>query len=227
MSSFRFARLTGGQCVFDQVPNPAITGSLGGLTIAEGTFWNDVTQKNLLARVNGITGSHVQGINVNTTPITATNPSSAAALMTFALPAGYLSVTGKTLRLWAAGAYTTASGQTPTLTFTVLIGGITPLTFVSTATTASVTKTWNVEALITTVTAGTSGTVEAHGLLNIELGGGAAGSVAESSFNDTVTAVSSTQDLTIANTLQLQVLASSSNAGNSVVQRQFVVEVLN
>ena len=221
MSSFRFNDTASGQALFEQVPSPGV------FKLKEGHFWNDVTQKNILTQINGQAGSLVQGIKDSVTPVTATNPSVAADLITFALPAGFQNVVGKTLRIWASGRYVTAGGQSPTLTFTLLEGGITPLTWVSTATTASMTKVWNIEAFVTTLTAGATGTLLAHGLLNVELGGTAAGAVAVSSFNDTVIAASSAIDLTAANTLKLQILASSSNAGNSVVQDQLVVEVIN
>jgi hypothetical protein len=221
MSSFRFNDTASGQALFEQVPSPGV------FKLKEGHFWNDVTQKNILTQLNGQAGSLVQAINVNNTPVTATNPSSAADLMTLALPAGYTSITGKTLYVWGSGSYTTAGGQTPTFTLVLKIGTLSLLTLVTAATTASVTKTWNIEGFITTVTAGAAGTYEAHGLLGIELGGGAAGSVAATGINDAIVAVSSTLDLTAAQTLKLTGLFSSSNAGNNIVQRQMVVQVLN
>jgi len=221
LSTFRFEKSTMGQARFEQVPAPS------AFQLAEGHFWNDATQKNILTQINGQAGSLVQGINVNITPVTATNPSSAADLMTLTLPAGYANVLGKTLYLWGAGNYTTAGGQTPTFRLRVLLGGVAVLSFTSTATTASVTKTWNIEGFITTSATGATGTVEAHGIFNIELGSGAAGSVAESSFNDAVTAASSAIDLTAADVLKLDCLFSSSNASNSISQRQLVLQVIN
>lgn len=222
MSTVRFEKVFGGQCAFEQVPSP------GKFQLREGSFWNDATQKNLLNQLNGQAGSLISSIAVNTSPVTATNPSTAANLMSLALPAGYTSVAGKTLYVWGAGAYTTAGGQTPTLNIAINIGALSNVvTWTSTATTASVTKTWNFEAFITTVTAGSSGTYEAHGILDVELGGGAAGSVATSAFNDAITAVSGTLDMTAANTLQVQTTLSSSNASNSVVQRQLYIQVIN
>jgi len=222
MSTVRFEKVFGGQCAFEQVPTPS------AFQLQEGHFWNDVTQKNILARLNGATGSLVQGININVTPVTQADPNTTAKnLMSIALPAGYQNVAGKTLRVWGEGTYVTAGGQSPTVTIALTLGGVTPVTWTSTATTASMTKTWHFEAYITTVTAGATGTLEAHGALDIELGGTGAGAVAVSKFNDAVIAVSSTLDLTAANTLQVTGLMSSANAGNSLVQRQMVVEVLN
>lgn len=221
MSSFRFNDTFSGQACFEQVPSP------GTFKLREGHFWNDVTQKNILTQINGQAGSLVQGVKVNASPVTATNPSVAADLMTFAMPAGFTNVAGKTLLVTACGTYTTAGGQTPTITLTLLVGGITPLTFVTAATTASVTKNWKLEAYLTTVTASSVGTFEAHGSFTFELGAGAAGSVATTEILDLNAAVSSTVDLTAAQTLKLQGLMSSSNAGNSIIQRQFIVEVLN
>lgn len=220
-STFRFEKSTIGQARFEQVPSPGV------FQLAEGHVWNDVSQKNILTQINGQAGSVVQGINVNITPVTATNPNSAADLMTLTLPAGYANVLGKTLYVWGAGNYTTAGGQTPTFRLRILLGGVVVLSFTSTATTASVTKTWNVEGFINTSATGATGTVEAHGLFNVELGAGAAGSVAESTFNDAVVAASSAIDLTAANILKADCLFSTGNASNSIVQRQLIVQVLN
>jgi len=221
MSTVRFEKGALGQALFEPVPSP------GAFQLREGHFWNDAIQKNILTQINGQAGSLVQGINTNITPVTATNPSAAADLMTMTLPAGYANILGKNLYVWGAGSYTTTGGQTPTFRLRVLLGGVVVLSFTSTATTASVTKTWNIEGFITTSATGATGTVEAHGLFNIELGGGAAGSVAESSFNDAVVAASSAIDLTAADVLKMDCLFSSSNASNSISQRQLIVQVVN
>ena len=221
MSTVRFEKVFAGQSCFEQVPSPGV------FQLREGHFWNDVTQKNILTQINGQAGSLVQAINVNVTPVTATNPSAAADLMTMTLPAGFANILGKTLYVWGSGNYTTAGGQTPTFRLRLLLGGVAILSFTSSATTASVTKTWNAEGFITTSLVGSSGTVEAHGIFNVELGAGAAGSVAESSFNDAVVAASSAIDLTAADVLKMDCLFSSSNASNSIVQRQLIVQVMN
>ena len=163
----------------------------------------------------------------NITPVTATNPSAQADLMTFTFPTGALNSLNRTIYFWGAGAYTTASGQTPTFRLRASLGGVTILDFTSGATTASVTKTWNAEGYIVVSATGATGTVEAHGIFNVELGAGAAGSVAETSYNDAVVAASSSIDLTASNILKLTALFSSSNAGNSITQRQFIAELGN
>lgn len=224
MSLFADERPVVSQITYDPTVLPTGSGTTG---VPDGTVWYDATQKALKSQMNGNIIAPVSSIVVNNTPVTATNPSAAANLMTATIPASSLNVVGKTLSIWAAGAYTTAGGQTPTFTLTVLLGGITPLTFTSTATTASVTKIWNLDAVLSVVSTGATATLECHGIFSVELGAGAAGSVAETSFNDTVIAVSSTVDLTASQTLKLQGLFSSSNAGNSIVQRQFIVELEN
>lgn len=217
---------------------PVGSGGVATTIASPGAIWYDAIQQNYQSVIAGTVAGLQSCLPVNITPVTATNPSSAANLMSVVFPltgptnaagntVNILSAVGKTIDFWAAGAYTTAAAQTPTVNFTLTLGGTTILTWTSGATTASVTKTWSIEGTIVVASVGTSGTVEAHGLLNIELGAGAAGSVAESSYNDAVIAVSSAINFNTALTLQLTTTMSTSNAGNSVVERQQIVEVEN
>lgn len=195
-----------------------------------GTVWNDVSGGGLqLIPSYSITGAGIVSSPApNITAVTATNPSAEANLMTLpTFPAGSINLIGKTLYFWAQGKYTTAGAQTPTLRIRAYYGSVAILDFTSAATTASVTKTWNVEGFIVTSATGASGTVQASGIFNVELGAGAAGSVAETSYNDAITAASSAIDLTAAEQFKLTALFSSSNAGNSVVQQLLVAEVAN
>lgn len=225
---------------FDPTKPPTSIGSgATALTNAQpGALWYDAGVQNYQSIIAGAVAGLQTCLPANVTPVTATNPSVAATLYTVTFPlAGYtnaagtsvniLSAVGKTIDFWVAGAYTTASGQTPTINFLLTLGGTTIGTWTSTATTASVTKTWSIEGSATVVSTGATGTLETHGLLNIELGAGAAGSVGETSFNDTNVAVSSSVNFTTSLALVLTTTMSSSNAGNSVVGRQLIIEVEN
>lgn len=218
MSLFRGENPTLGRFRLDQVGAPQI--------VTEGDIWNDATLKSMQAKINGLQGALSLTAATNVTPVTATNPNPVANLMSYAVPAGALNASGKGLYIFGSGLYTTAAAQTPTIAIAVKLGSVTLLTFTSTATTASQTNfPWNFEAFLVVNATGATGTLECHGSMNILLGASATGAI--SGFNDVTTAVSSTLDLTAAQTLQVTALMSSSNAGNSVAQRSLVVQTLN
>lgn len=202
------------------------SGAPAGANLAEGDVWNDITAKAILGQVNNIKGAVSFTATVNVTPVTATNPNPNGNLMSYPIGAGGLNVLGKGLYVWCAGLYTTAAVQTPTVTISVKIGSVTVLSTVSQATTAAQTNfPWNLECFINTAAIGATGTVEAHGILDILLGASATAPV--SAYNDANTAVSSAIDLTAAQTLQVVGAMSSANAGNSIVQRQLYIATLN
>ena len=196
-------------------------------TSVAGDLWLDSTKKAITVAPVATAVEYLSGSLYNSaTPITATNPSTIADLMAFTLPAGVLSRTGKQLRVCGGGTYTTASGQTPTFTLTYAMAGVAPLAIVSAATTASATTMpWDSCATFTTVTAGASGTVEAGGRFSMVLVTTAAAAAA--TYLGTNTAVSSAFDQTATVALKMRATMSSSDAGNSVVQRWISVELLN
>lgn len=223
MSLFRDESPIHGALILD--PYKAVTGTSNG--VVPGSIWYDSATSSFQTQLPVGQSALVSAAVTNITPVTATNPSSQADLMTFTFPAGSLNALNRTIYFWGAGNYTTAGAQTPTFRLRASLGGVTVLDFTSGATTASVTKTWNVEGYIIVSATGATGTVEAHGIFNVELGAGAAGSVAETSYNDAVIAASSSIDFTAADILKLTCLFSSSNGGNSIVQRQFIAEIGN
>jgi hypothetical protein len=224
MSLFRGERPTLSKLRFDAIGAP--TKSSTPEILQEGDMWKDAKQQSFQYVVGGQQVGGIYQVSSNITPVTATNPNPTGNLMSVALPAGYLNAVGKTLYVWAAGLYTTAAAQTPTVTISVTIGGVTMISCVSQATTASQTNfPWNFEGFITMAAGGTTANAEAHGILDILLGGTSTAPV--SAYNDTSTAVSSNFDSTVAQTLQVVAAMSSSNAGNNVVQRQIQLAVLN
>lgn len=211
-----------------------VTGKPSGLQgPTEGQVWYDSVNKNLYAFIGGQVVSFTGGAaNVNytntATPITATNPSSAATLFSYAFPAGALNVANRVIYLFGSGYYTTASGQTPTVTVAVTLGDGTNtrtlLTWTSGATTASASNIpWNFDGYIFTDSTGTSGTMLSHGTLNLTLGTSAG--AATGSYLDTNHAASSALNLTLATTLNITTTMSSSNAGNSVTEDSLLVQV--
>lgn len=174
-----------------------------------------------------------QGAVSSVTPVTATNPSSASALQQLTLTAGLLNIAGNsggTFNYQAAGIYTVASLQTPALTWTLHACAVsacasgTDRTLFSIVTPSVVTATnniWIIRAKIANTATGASGTLFAHGTVTIEL---TAASDLGTPSNDSNTASTAAIDLTGVVYLQLYVTASSSNAGNTVINDQSSLE---
>lgn len=176
------------------------------------------------------TGGGGSGSSVtSTTPVTATaNVTTDQALMELALSAGYLNSSKEPFLFNGAGVYTTPVGQTPTLTFKVKLctisgcGSGTVVTLVSVVTTAtlasSTNNNWNLSFMGYTATTGTTGNLEIHGPLSVDLG--ALTTTADSIFNDVNTAVSGNIDLTAALFVDFTVATSTGSASNAITQRQ-------
>lgn len=120
------------------------------------------------------------------------------------LPAGYLNVLGRSFQICGNGNATTNS--TPgtltvkgTLSSIYGVTTITPWSVVSGTTSASAVVPFNFCATFTTAATGATGTLWVHGCVNY----GLAGTAPATAACDVVVAVSSTVDLTAANTLAL------------------------
>ena len=182
---------------------------------------------NMVTILNGSGGGSGNSV-VNITPVTVSaNTTSDQTLMELSLTAGYLNTLASPFLINAAGIYTTASGQTPTLTFKVKLctvsgcgsGTVVTLTSIPSLATLSANSNnpWNFSFLSYTSTTGAMGNVEIHGPLAVDLG--ALPSSAAAVFNDENTAVSSNIDLTAALFIDFTVATSTGNAGNSITQR--------
>jgi hypothetical protein len=235
MSLFRAERPSVNRVHFEgtQLPTP---GNVSGGTSAgptPGDIWFDLTTQTF----QSITGAGQAGLASSyaspplvAAAVTATNPSSAAALMTYAFPVGQLNAVGKAFNIFAGGNYTTATGQTPTFTIAVTLGDGTNtrtlLTWTSGATTAVATaQPWNLDGTVVIQASGSSGTAYAHGAASITLG--TTTTAASAKYLDANTAVTSAVNLTLATTLTVTALFSSSNAGNNVVEDMLVITNLN
>jgi hypothetical protein len=200
----------------------------------EGQYWNDISQKAIKAQVNGLLLSDLGVINVQQA-IAAVGSNSNAELVaaTFNIPGGSVNVINKGLQIYAAGLWTTAA-NTPTLTLRLRLGGLAGVLLAqfgpSTALTTGLTNMpWSLDGTVLTVTTGATGTLEGHGLWNIQLSG-TAGQATETSFCDATTAPSATIDLTTATANQALVLTaqfSIATVGNAFSVRAFEVAVEN
>lgn len=215
MSLFRDENPYLGLVTHDQISNPPVS--------QEGQFWNSATQKNLQFFLNGqLLGNHA-AIAPNVTPVTGTNKTSAFALQTVALPAGFLNAVGKGLYVYAAGTYNL--GAASTQTYTIALGSNTLASFsVGNNANTGVALPWNMDLYCITQTAGSSGAVEAHGIMNIGIGATAAAAI--TSYNDANTATISL-DVTAAYTLQVTALLGTGNASSSQTSRILLAEVFN
>ena len=149
----------------------------------------------------------------------------AQTLFTKALNAGELNMSGRTYSLTGYGIYTFAGGSTPNITFTLTLGGVTIATVVAGAlnTAASTNMPFDFSFTFTVATTGSSGTVEAHGYVDMNLTANTPAGVM-SYFRDVNTAVSAAIDLTAADTLALTV--ASGNAIASIQLRLATLEVV-
>lgn len=140
------------------------------------------------------------------------------------LAPGVQNIPGKVMRITAHG-LTTLTG-TPTLTFAVTEGGITPITVTTTAeTTGGITAgQWGIDFYLTTSATGASGTLEPHGTVYAQQAT-AANSTAVALFADQKTAVSAAINLIQSNTLAIT--GASSATVTSITLRDAQVWILN
>ena len=144
------------------------------------------------------------------------------------LPAGFLNVLGRTIRVCGNG-FAASSGTGGTLTVATKLASlfgttsVTPVTIITATDTASQTISLDFcETWVTTAT-GTSGTVEAHGLLGATLAGTAVVSMA----GDNIVAASSTVDLTKQDLLYITMTPGAQALSATGTQlRQLTFEVL-
>lgn len=155
-----------------------------------------------------------------------TTVTTAQTMGSVALTAGFQNVAGRTLRICGAGIYTTPGTTTPTMTISLIEGGITPITITTAALSATATTNAPFQFCFTSmaVSTGATGTLETHGYVMANISANTPAAAAPV-YLDTNTAVSSAIDLTAANTLAVQVAANS--AISSVQLRQLTVVALN
>jgi hypothetical protein len=133
----------------------------------------------------------------------------AQQLLTFAFLAGALNVTGRKIRVKGVLIYSTTSTNVATLSFALILGGVTlcTITTAATNTAASANLPIAFEFELTVVTLGATATIESHGRVDANIGTAAAAAVA--TYLDTNTAVSSAVNLAAAATLSVTIAASA------------------
>jgi len=143
-------------------------------------------------------------------PAALTNITTAQALLSVPFNAGALNAVGRTLDLSLYGIYSSPGTTTPTLTFTLSLGGVTlcALTTGAVSATASTNLAIRINFLIEVLAAGTNASVEAHGSVSINLTANIAGG-AQTVYNDSISAPATGINLTAADNLVLTVSASS------------------
>jgi hypothetical protein len=174
---------------------------------------------------------------VNVTPVTVSaNVNTDQNLMACTIPAGTLNSVGKTLRIWAAGVYSTEVANASTIRLKAklcTVSGcgsgtvITPLDLTSGANAGGQTNNgWNLTPMVSTQTAGASSAYESHGNLAVDLTGVAA---ADSVYTDANVATVGTIDSTVQLFLQITGTFSVAGAaaGNIFTERQLIVDSVN
>lgn len=167
--------------------------------------------------------STVAVLNAQTAVTTVTTAQTMGSVV---LTAGFQNIVGRTLRICGAGIYTTPGTTTPTMTISLIEGGITPITITTAALSVTATTSAPFQFCFTSTaaTTGATGTLETHGYVMANISANTPAAAAPV-YLDTNTAVSSAIDLTAANTLAVQVAANS--AISSVQLRQLTVVALN
>lgn len=157
----------------------------------------------------------VQGAQTALTAITT-----AQNLINVALPAGALNKLLRTLEISGTVIFTVATG-TPTVTLNLKLGSVTLCTIASAALQAVTAGQLQFLFTLGIASAGSSGTIESHGLISVQLGGTTAPAVA--AFADTNAAVSSAVNLTSALALTLNIVGSTAIASAQLRQSQILV----
>ena len=161
----------------------------------------------------GVPGATNAGvINFTAGPQTAvTSVTTAQTMLSISVSNGAQNIQGKKLRCVSHGIYTSPGTTTPTMTFQVTEGGQTPLAITSAAisSTASTNMPWEFDFDLTTTTTGSSGVLEAHGKLDLNITANTP-AAAVATYHDTNTAGGTAFSLAQANTLAIQVAGSSS-----------------
>jgi len=174
--------------------------------------------------------SYARALAADTTPVTANaNVTTDQNLQAYTVLAGTFNVLTKTIRVFAAGNYTTQAGETPNVRLRLFLGGVQILSWNSNATTASATDmAWEIDAVITVSATGAAGTVEAHGRACVTLG--TTGGAAAETYEDVIVAASGAIDLTANAVLQVTGRFSTQPGAaprNSITERMLIVERLN
>lgn len=162
-------------------------------------------------------------LNTSTTPTTILHPASKITL-----PAGIIDKVGKLIRVWATGRVSTTTGP-PSLTLDVRFGGTVVFNGGAVVTVASVTnKTWEMIALMTARTIGTTANLIGTGKWTSPAVVGSTGGNANTAMlPDNTPAVGSNFDSTTALVVDLFATWSASSASNSIQCHQFELDLLN
>jgi hypothetical protein len=196
---------------------------------ANGSSWHDSTQQAMGYRQTGLTIFRPGVIYLQNADASVGTPSGASLISTagatggVSLPAGFLNVANRTLRIRARGYITTGSASGATQ-FAVLLGTSVIATCPNiTAGTSKTNYAWALDCDIATKAAGASGKLDSGGFALIPQNA-AMSPMANGTASGTIAPQTQvTLDLTAAYTLDFQV--TSTGTGNSVTLTNLTVEV--
>lgn len=200
---------------------------------SDGDLWYDSTELAHTFQRKGMTAAGVGTIFSQVTNVTVSAASATTLLSTtsaygsLTLPAGFLNVAGKTLRVTCGGYWSTTTG-TNNAPFIFKLGSNIVATDHGKTLTASMTnQAWFSTWLMTTKATGTSGKLDINGLKTWTAGGSVVSdSISNGTTSGTITPQTQiTLDLTASYTVDCQVTWSAT--GNSITLSSFNLEVLN
>lgn len=192
-------------------------------TETPGDIWYDTTDKCLkFTQTDGVMGA-VGTASVNTSDSSAIASTTAETnySLNFAIPANALTV-GKTYRVRAAMTY--SNTLSPTLQIKFKLGSTTVVDLGAVSSGTSVTNRSIIsEFVFTCRSTGATGTIFAHGKMDIENASSIVGSQSTVLVTNTAT---TTINTTASQTVQISAQWSASSASNTTTMRNFMVEVL-
>jgi hypothetical protein len=237
-ASAAYANPTTAQTISNTVFNSAASNtSRAGLNMPAGTapttpaigdMWADSTRKAVMmsptVASNPLAVSGALTVLGAQTPITTVTTIQAMNSTAVTVPAGAMNVAGKTLHVKGYFTFSNAS-TTPVITITLKLGSVVMAAPVSTANVNSNSSSpaW-FEFYAKTATTGASGTVEAHGTLDMNVTDATNGH-ALSRFSDYLAAVSSAVDLTTAENITINMTADATVTTATLREASF--EILN
>lgn len=175
------------------------------------------------ALLNSIFRQQLLGI---ATPVQALNPTAATDLITGIVKGGTLDTVGQSLEIYGAG-ITNLTTSTAGMTITIKLGGVTLCVLGPSGNiTIGFNSIWNFTVTATVISVASSGavTLEVHGGLNATL---AALGGAVTTYNDQITAASSSVSAQFDQTLEIMGTISAGNAASFITQRQLAVYLDN
>lgn len=201
-----------------------IEGGTAPTTPNSGDFWHDSTRQCFMAYCGGMSLGITKIMFAATAAATVANTTTETTLAgtgvgTLTMAANFLTV-AKTFKVRAWGVYGSKASPVGALTFRLKYGTTTLVTLAPTITASLTNRTWEAEFNVTCRTTGATGTVFAHGEIQVFTSTTASGFI----VNEPTATV--TIDTTASSKLDITAQWATANASNTITCNLFTAEVL-